>query len=240
MANKDLKLLITGAGGRIGTVLLPALQERFTVRNFNLNPIPGDPACFLGDLQDLEALKRAMDDQDVVFHLAATSTERPFVEQLLPNNILGMYNLLEAACACGVPRIVFASTVHTMTPPKDNGEPQEQRWTQTRDPFNPDSRYGATKAFGEVLGRYYYEQHGLEFVAVRIGWFCAAEERATDNDYLKHIWLSPRDALEIFSRAIELPDLGFLTVMATSKCPRPWMSLKETQEVLGYEPQDVY
>lgn len=64
------------------------------------------------------------------------------------------------------------------------------------DPSQPETTYGVSKAFGEVLGRYCPDHHGLESVAIRIGWllpYDGPELRISESK--RRIWLSPRDGV---------------------------------------------
>jgi nucleoside-diphosphate-sugar epimerase len=226
-------VLLTGAGGRIGPHLLPSFQERYDLRVLDRQPIAGVENITLTDLQDPDALRQALAGVETVVHLAATSDEAPFLEKLVPNNVVGLYNILQASVDAGVRRFIFASTVQTvraweMTQP-----------VRTADPPRPVSLYGATKVFGETIGRYYHDRHGLEFIAVRIGWF-----QDYDSPVLKkpgggvNIWLSPRDCARLLHLAVEKPDIGYAVVFGTSKTPVEVLSLQEAREVLGYEPED--
>ena len=172
---------------------------------------------------------------DVVVHLAATSDEAPFVEQLVPNNVIGLYNVLEAARLENVRRVVFASSIQAVGAGLRQGQPLE---TDTIPRHN--SLYGATKVLGETMGRWYHDKHGLEFIAVRIGGF-----QPYDSPYLARrehwvfgIWLSPRDAAALIGRAIETPGVGYAIVNGTSKTKHQVLSLESAREILGYEPQD--
>jgi nucleoside-diphosphate-sugar epimerase len=228
-----LKVLLTGSQGRMGPNLVAAFRERYDLRTYDLKAAPDDANAFQGDLQDFAALKTALQGVDVLVHLAATSDEAPFVENLVPNNVIGMYNSFQAALECGVRRIVFASTCQTMSfnwRGKENVSPLE--------PPRPSTLYGATKVLGETVGRWYHDKHGLEFIAIRIGAY-----QPYDSDWLKQgragdIWLSPRDAVQLFQLAIEKPEVGYAVVCGTSKTPVERMSLQEAREVLGYEPMD--
>jgi NAD+ dependent glucose-6-phosphate dehydrogenase len=99
--------------------------------------------------------------------------------------------------------------------------------------------YGATKVLGEVMGRYYHDKHGLEFVGIRIGWF-----QDYDSEYLRThegarmIWLSPGDAIRLLRRAIEAEHVGFTLAFGTSKTSFERLSLTSAREELGYAPQD--
>ncbi|MCK6471989.1 MAG: NAD(P)-dependent oxidoreductase [Planctomycetes bacterium] len=227
------KILITGPGGRVGKWTLKPLMERFDVRVYDLRKLPEDPDGVVGDLQDLNVLRQAMAGREAVLHLAATSDEAPFVEQLVPNNVVGVYNVFEAAVQAGVKRVVFASTVQTMQ------AASTQEFVKVSDPVRPCTRYGATKVFGEALGRYYFEKHKLEVVAIRIGWFAGYDDPALKKDRVcRKCWLSPRDAVGLFSAAMEKPSVGFGVVIGTSVCDDPWFSRTEMKDVLGFEPQD--
>jgi len=228
-----LKVLLTGPGGRVGPHILPTFLERYDLTVVDLKPVDGIESTIITDLQDRELLKNAMVGVDVVVHLAATSDEAPFVEQLVPNNVVGMYNVVEAAREAGVRRVVFASSVHTV-----NGRVQTVPVHPSESP-SPTTTYGVTKVFGEVLGRHYHDKHGLEFIALRIGAFqpydspWLARERGPHN-----IWLSPRDMCQILTLAVEKEGVGYAVVNATSKPRQEYLSLDEAREVLGYEPVD--
>ena len=207
--SEKLRVLVTGPGGRIGPHVLPLLRERFTLRLLDKSPLDAPDESIVADLSDLSVLERAMEGIDAVLHLAATSDEAPFLEELAPNNVEGMYRMLEAAKTSGVKRFVFASTVQTC----GFNAPGT---IEVTDIAHPVSIYGATKLFGEALGRFYADRHGLEFVSVRIGWF-----QDYDSPNLKRagggraLWLSPKDAAEIFARCLETPGLK------TRFCSRP-------------------
>lgn len=227
-----LNVLMTGAGGRIGPHLVGPFQEQYHLRNFDRRPVPGDPDTILGDLQDFAALLAAMRGMDVLVHLAATSDEAPFVENLVPNNLVGLYHAFEAARLARVRRIVFASTCQTMLAyPRD-------ATVATTDPPRPSTMYGATKVFGEVLGRWYHDKHGLEFVGIRIGSFQPYESERLRRRGPGLLWLSPRDCVSLFRRAIEKPDVGYALVNGTSITDHEFLSLRPARELLQWQPQD--
>ena len=169
---------------------------------------------------------------EVVVHLAAASDEAPFIESLVSPNVIGVYNVFEAARLENVRRVVFASTVQTV------GFGLRERDTpyETTEPVRPNSLYGATKVMAEAMGRFYHDKHGLEFVALRIGGF-----QDYDSQWLRewgagNIWLSPRDGARIFTLAIEKEGVGFAVVNAVSHNAREVLSLRGAREILGYEP----
>ncbi len=227
----QLKVLLTGPSGRIGPHLVAPFDQRYELHLFDIAPLP-HPRSHIGSLQDMESLRRAMRGMDAVLHLAATSDEAPFREELLPNNIEGLYNLLDAAHQEGVRRVVFASSVQTVW----CGFDQTEAPIET-DFYAPCSLYGISKIFGEMAGQWYHQKFGLEFVAVRLGWFEQTELLRPDS-WINNVWISPGDAVQLFQRALETPNLGFAVVNGTSDTPRELLSLRSARELLGYEPQD--
>lgn len=228
-----LRVLVTGISGRIGQHIVPVFQEIYDLRTLDRLPTPLDPDTILSDLQDIEVLRKAMEGVDVVLHLAATSDEAPFVDNLVPNNVVGLYNVFQAAQEEGVRRIVFASTVQTV------GMYPQGQTIEITDPVRPNTLYGATKVLGEVMGRWYHDARGIEFVGIRIGWFHPYESHALlDHPGARSIWLSPRDAVRLFRCAIEKPEVGYALVFGTSKTEFERLSLTSAREQLGYEPED--
>jgi uronate dehydrogenase len=227
------RILFTGPSGRIGTPVVPLLRAKFEVATFDLHADPSDTLAFEGDLQSIEVLESAMQGCAAVVHMAATSDEAPFHDQLLPNNIVGTYNVLEAARKASVPRVVFASSIQAI------GRGMEENVPYTADILpRPSTVYGATKVWAETLGRWFFDRHQIEFVAIRIGAF-----QDYDSDWLKEgkakdIWLSPRDMAQLITRAVETPNVGYAIVHGTSRVPCEKMSLSEARDILGYEPQD--
>jgi nucleoside-diphosphate-sugar epimerase len=226
------RILLTGAGGRVGPHLLPTFTTRYDLKLYDKNPIVGFEHTFIGDLSDIETLKNAMEGCEVVVHLAATSDEADFVSLLVPSNVIGLYNIFEAALQAGVKRIVFASSVHTMA-----RFPHEHPPIETTELPRPGTRYGITKALGETMGRYYFDRDGLEFVALRFGAFEPAE-KLPGKEGMQRCWLSPRDGREIIIRALEVENVGYAIVNAFSNTLGNRFSVSSQQEILGYTPQD--
>ncbi len=226
-----MKVLITGAFGRVGPHLTKPFREKYEVVTFDL---PNKDADFEGDLTALGPLQNAMRGCDVVVHLAAQSDEADFVEKLVGPNVIGIYNVLEAARLENVRRVVFASTIQTV------GFASRDKLTEieTHTPPRPNSLYGATKILGETMGRFYHDKYGLEFIALRLGAFIEYEAEWLTDGRGSNIWLSPRDCAKIFALAIEKEGIGFAVVNATSKNQVSVLSLQSAFDVLGYVPDD--
>ena len=170
----------------------------------------------------------------MLVHFAAQSDEAPFVESLVPGNVVGLYNAFEAASQSGtVKRIVFASTVQTM-----GAYPHEHKIEVTDLP-RPNSLYGATKILGEAMGRWYYDHRNLQFVGIRIGWYQDYDSLALRKHRgARTIWLSPGDCASLVIRSIEKEDVGYALVFGTSRTSRERLSLASARESLDWEPSD--
>jgi uronate dehydrogenase len=224
-------VLLTGAGGNIGSELRARWEGRFPLlRLTDLRELSVARAgeevstCDLSIWEDTFDLVRGA---DVIVHLAAIPDEDSFL-RLLDANITATYNIFEAARLHGTKRVVFASTNHVT-----GYYPCDEQIPPTASP-RPDTLYGATKAFGELLGRLYHDKFGLEVVCIRIGSF---RPEPTNFRYLS-TWLSPRDASEILFRAVTAAGVGFLTVYGVSRTSRPYWSNDAAAAALGYSPED--
>ena len=223
------RVLVTGAGGSIGTVLREGLRGvASSLRLMDREPLTAGPGeeTATGDIRNLEDARLGAAGCVAIVHLAAIVEDAPF-EPILDVNVRGTYNVFEAARLEGCRRLVFASSNHVtgFHPVGESLSPE--------DPIRPDSYYGVSKAFGEALGRLYHERHGLEVACLRIGTF-AAEPRTE-----RHLstWLSHRDAVQLVRRCLEAPRLGFLIVYGTSGNRRSWWR-SPGWEAIGYRPED--
>src|SRR5262245_13676097 len=96
-------VLVTGSSGRIGRAVVAELQRRgHAVRGFDRVAAPGLDDSLTGDLTDRAALDSAMRGITALIHLAATPDDDDFLSQLLPNNIVGLYHVMESARLAGV------------------------------------------------------------------------------------------------------------------------------------------
>ena len=107
------RLLVTGLSGLIGGALRKHLGTAYALRGLNRRPVPG-VECHLADLADLSAIEPAFKDIDTVVHLGAAAGDEKTPDDLLRSNVIGTYNVFEAARRAGVARVVFASTGATV------------------------------------------------------------------------------------------------------------------------------
>lgn len=222
-------MLITGAAGDIGSCLregLRPLADELVLTDVRpLEPVAGE-RFVQADLVDRDALARTAHRVDAVVHLGGIPTEASF-DELLGPNLVGTFNVFEAARGSGVPRVVFASSNHAA-----GFYPVEEILTGREAP-RPDTLYGVTKAYGEALGHMYVDKFGLEVICIRIGGFLERPHQVRDLS----TWLSHGDAVRLFVACLTAPDVGFRVVYGASANTRLHWDLSPARE-LGYEPQD--
>jgi UDP-glucose 4-epimerase len=169
------RILVIGGAGFVGSHIVDQLLEEpvrevVVLDNFvrgireNLAAAAGDERVTIveGSLLDTDLLGELMTGTDYVFHLAAlwlyecVHESRSAVEV----NIVGTFNVIEAAQAAGVKKVVYSSSASVY------GDALETPMTEEH-PFNNRTTYGATKIAGEQLFRSFNEQHGLDYVGLR-------------------------------------------------------------------------
>jgi uronate dehydrogenase len=226
-------VLLTGAAGRIGTVLRGGLPERgWAVRCLDVVPVtderPGEEQV-VADVTDLAAMVAASQGASAVVHLAGISGESTW-PAISAANIEGTYCALEAARRAGVSRVVLASSNHATgyTPRPDGGLLRE-----VDAPPRPDTYYGVSKVAMEALGSLYVDRYGLDVVCLRIG---SAFAEPTTTRQLS-TWLSPADTVALVDAALTAPAPGFSVVWGVSANTRNWWDLTAAR-ALGYEPTD--
>ncbi len=245
------KVLLTGAGGRIGTILRNAFAGKYELSGTDRVPVPGFDSL-TANLTDFDALLPAFKGKDVVVHLAAEPRHTPDIwwDLLVPDNIVATANVFEAARQGGARRVIFFSSMHVcgmyerdypysrIVEGKYEGlEPHRVPLVTHKMPARPDGPYAASKLFGEALGRYYAEEYGMSVICIRLG--TVGRDDRPGQDFRSYVsWLSHRDLATLVERCIEAEGIGYDIFFGASgntwkiyDTPRAWT-------VLGYQPQD--
>jgi nucleoside-diphosphate-sugar epimerase len=242
------KVLVTGMSGLIGRALRVRLEGNYRLAALNRSAVDG-VECHRVDIADLAAIRPAFDGVDVVVHLAAAARGTMPWDEVLPYNVIGAYNVFEAARQAGVKRVVFASSGATVT-----GYERESplaalvagRYDEVgafpvlthETPTRPTTLYGCSKVWGETLARYYADVHRLSAICVRIG-HVSAEDRPLDaREY--SVWCSQRDAARLLELCVAAPPtLRFDVFFAVSRNRWSYRDLEHARAVLGFEPLDA-
>jgi uronate dehydrogenase len=222
-------LLITGAAGDIGTHLRRELAGAYALRLSDVRPIQALNAGETfepGELSRMEDMLRVTRGVDAILHLGGVSSEADW-DPILQANIVGCYNVFEAARRNGVKRVLFATSNHAV-----GFFRRDEIIDHTVYP-RPDSRYGLSKVFGEQVGRLYADKYGLEVFCLRIG---NLNPKPVDKRRLS-IWLSPRDLAQLVRIGVDHPDIRFEIVYGVSNNRRSWYDNSNAAR-LGYRPLD--
>ena len=221
-------VLITGATGDVGSHLRRELAGKYVLRLSDKRPITGlskGEKFIKADISKMADALKITKGVDAIVHLGGYSVEGPW-EAILQANIIGCYNVFEAARRNGVKRIVFPTSNHAV------GFYRRDRTIDHKVYPKPDSRYGVSKVFGEALGSLYADKYGMEMFMVRIG---NVHPFPIDKRRLS-IWFSPRDLAQI-SIGIDRPGIKFEIVYGVSGNKRSWYDNSNAVR-LGYQPQD--
>ena len=231
------KVLITGAAGLIGSTLWSHLKDKYTLRLMFHKNIPETTEgedTITADICNLDQMLKACEGMDAVVHLALTRAEND-AESML-SNIRGTYNLLEASRQCGVQKFVYASTNHVV------GMYEKDKYEDITPEMmvRPDGLYGAGKAAGEALCRYYADNHNISAMCLRIGSFIRGESPSTrkGSERILATWFSRRDCAQMVELCIEATDIKFEIFYGISGNTRRFWNISSAQKLLGYAPQD--
>jgi nucleoside-diphosphate-sugar epimerase len=248
---------VTGAGGLIGSVL-----RRHLAGEYDLRLITRREAEFpsvVADIADLRALLPHLEGVDALIHLAAAATVEAPWETVLEANVIGAYNVFEAARRTGVELVVYASSNHAVGMYEIDHAPNlyqldnDACWDEYAE-VRPDSLYGVSKVFGETLGRYYADMHGLRVICLRIGSVLADDDPRSERvaagpgwmqlhredalARLRATWLSQRDCAQLMRRCLEATDIRWAVVYGISDNPRKFWDLRSAKEILKFAPLD--
>jgi uronate dehydrogenase len=239
------KLFVTGASSTVGTALCPLLRDRYDLRRLYYANMPEDvpegDEVVVSDIASYPAMLEATAGVDVIVHLALARRNRSGHRLLVADqarqtfdiDMKGTYHLYEAARINGISTFIYASTNHVTGINEKKGlisHPDE--------PVRPDSIYGAGKAFGEALGRYYVDVHGLRVFCLRIANFNGRDNPGRAYEPGHSRWLSPRDLAQLTWRCIEAEGLNWGIFYGVSGGAEKKWDLTNARELLGYEPED--
>jgi nucleoside-diphosphate-sugar epimerase len=229
-------ILVTGSAGSIGQAVVRELQSRgLPVRGFDLVPTPGLDDCMVGDITDADVVSQAMQQAEIVVHLAAIPDDDDFLTKLLPNNIIGVYQVFEAARKAGVKRLILGSSGQVVwwqrftgpLPIAIDAQPTPRAW------------YAVGKVFLEGAGRAFADSYGMTVIAARLGWCPRTKEHAEElarTEWGPDVYLSPGDAGRFFACAVQSPiKPGFHVVYACSKAVNEQVyDMAAAKDLLGF------
>lgn len=215
------RILITGAAGRVGRVVVPLLRDRYRLR---LTDLPGstfDPPgpegeCWAADLNETGDLPGLLNEMDAVIHLAGTGRQASPWNVLFEANIKATFALVDALKTGGCRRLVYVSSVHAV-----GGYPAELEPLPATLPPLPATPYGLSKATGELLVRTNLEKT-MTVVILRLGALVGAP---LDED-VRRVRADPQDLLAAVEEALTWKGPGTKVLNVVSRDDR----LKQNRE----------
>ena len=224
------KIVLTGAAGRLGSYLrepLLKLADELVSSDIleNIGTLYPNETYVSADLSNLPDMIKLLKDADMVVHFGAIGDEAPF-DQILQSNIVGAYNIWEAAYQNKVKRVVYASSIHAV------GMHKKTDFIGTDAPHRPDTYYGLAKCFAEDLASLYWDKRGIESVCMRI-LSCSpvANPRAIGS------WQSYDDLILLVEKSITTQVTGFSVIYGVSNNDRKTVNNINASHI-GYLPKD--
>ena len=263
-----MQVLITGAHGRVGTAITDSLSKS---NGYTFNLLDKSPhstrETFVANVANFNSIRPAFEGQDAVIHLAGYPELQADWEPILKSNIIGTYNVVQAAAEAGVEKVIFASSNHAVGMYEAENAPsiyssEHDLVVDHRAPVRPDTYYGTSKVWGEAIGRYYVEndEYPTQFYALRIGslrhekydhpygdaekgvdegkWERESDEYEEMVARMKAMWQSRRDLAQQAECCLQDDTVDFDVFYGVSDNDARWFDLEHGRSVLGYRPRD--
>jgi nucleoside-diphosphate-sugar epimerase len=241
-------VLVTGAAGLIGGIVIDALSAQYQLCGLDLRR--GSHVDWIRDMTKLQRIQPAFDRMDAVVDLAADSSASASWSSVLRNNVPATVNAFEAARRAGVRRIVVASSNHVVGMYEDDEpyasvlagrydglDPATLTRLTAAAPIRPDGPYGAGKAMVEAAARYYAEEYDLSVICLRIG-TVNRENRPTNTRHFA-TFLSHRDLGSLLRCCLAAPDdLRFGVFYGVSANTWRIWDVEHAVAAIGYMPED--
>jgi len=215
-----VRVLVTGAGGNLGRVVVPALLAAgHQPVLLDFRGLETDQDFVEGDVRDPAAVARAVDGVDAVVHAAALHgihLGRWSTEDFWSINATGTFTVYEAARQAGVGHVVLGSSMVVYGDVGRAGQPWQVVTEES--PVRADNLYGLTKTVSEDIARYHADTAGMSTVALRLGMF-VPEAFERYGFRLLFGGVDDRDVAHAVVRALEhRPESGFdaFDIMADS------------------------
>jgi uronate dehydrogenase len=227
-------VLVTGSAGAVGQPVCQELGRRgYTVRGLDRVPTPGVDEQVVGDIANTDVVQQAIQGADALIHLAAQPVDADF-SVLLGPNVIGLYNVMNAAREAALRRVVLASSIQVLWRAHRKSRPARV------DEAAPGNHYALTKLWAEEMGAMYSRRYDLSVIAVRIAWLVRNPDEAAHMQRCQRfeLYLSANDAGRLFACAVEAEGIDFAVVYAASVDGARAFDLEPARRLLGYTPRD--
>ena len=241
------KLFITGGSGLIGSILNNHLKKDYEILNLDINNSKKSSETIVGDMNNYNDVLSGSEGSFSIIHLGAVVSVDSNWDLVLKNNIESTRNVYESAKINKVKKVIFASSNHAVGL-FENDDPYKQIVKGNYEnidhnnipvidhnvPIRPDSYYGISKAYGESMGRFYFEEHGIESINLRIG---TVQKVDTPTNSIRHFatWLSHKDIAQLVEKSLS-SKLGFEIFYGVSNNKWRFWDIENAYKKIGYQP----
>jgi nucleoside-diphosphate-sugar epimerase len=254
LSDPFMRVVITGAAGRIGALMVEELTPEHELLLIDRVRVPQRKSI----VADLTANQsgafggswwrfrrswiRSFEGADVVLHLAADVRHDAPWKSVLRDNIEATWNVIQVAARYHVPRVIFASSnwavrglEQALAPACYQPGGPKIGSAHSPQPVGP---YGISKALGELAGRMFVDEGQLRlFIAVRIGHYAPEPNRSDER--LRALWIGSHDIRAVLRRCVESTREGFHVVYGVSAQPTAPYDLTHTRDFLSWEPHQT-
>lgn len=220
-AKSHPRILITGAAGRVGRVLSPAMVGEYSLTLLDIVPILPLPGAQViqANLDDETLLKDLCETHDMVIHLAISGNMLDDMDAQVGVNLHATRKLFQIASETRCQRIVFSSTCNI--------------------DLEPTLPYSASKKWAEMLAAQYTEAGNLSVLCLRLGMVLPVRWYYwPDQSHLGRVLTHP-DMIALFKAAVNAsPRVKYGVYHGISANARPDFDISPARQDLGYNPQD--
>ena len=245
---REKQIIITGMSGNIGRILFSRLKGTWNLSGIDIVESAELPVTIV-DISDYSNIGDAFNGAYAIIHLAANAYARADWEKIIGPNIIGTQNVFRAARESGVKKIIFASSNHVtglyekdepyrsiVTGRYENLNPTEIAQIDHTAPVRPDGYYGASKVFGEALGRYYSEKYGLQVFCIRLG-SVSRNDRPYDIRQYATLFMHI-DLIKLVEKCLENETIGYAIFYGVSNNTWKYWDTSHIKDCLGWEPEE--
>lgn len=242
------KILITGMSGLIGGLAARRFSDEYEVSGIGRTLVDDWPYT-VADIADFDAMRPAFNGVQTVIHMAGSRGNQPF-DVHYRANVLGTYNVLEAARQAGARRVILASS-GAVVGGYEKDEPYKSLVSgeasaiplaghdliTVEHPPRPRGVYAVTKLWSEAIGRAYSEANDLSVICIRVG--KVEVEDVPANPRNAAVWCSHNDMMQMVSLSVKATDdLRFGIYFSVSDNPLNYRDWSNAHDDLGFTPQD--
>jgi UDP-glucose 4-epimerase len=240
---RGLKILVTGAGGRVGTALCNELAKDHQLRLLDIRPIADPKGEFVqGSVEDWKTVERAMAEIDAVVHLAihnpSEARHQPYHEYIQDDVDVGVKGtdlLLYAAKQSGVRRFVYTSSLNVYSA----RYPRAGEFLRDSDETLSNEHYGTIKWLAEELCRHYALRQGVSTAVLRLNsvtfpnvW----EEQGRDREHPDYACtrVHIEDVVQAIRLALEKDFILWARCLISGANPEKRFEISTAEELIGF------